>query len=51
MKRSKACDKTLQKIDPHLHGGYECGDDGLWTEKCIGSYCDYGYEYYWKKQM
>ena len=24
------------------HGGYECGDDGKWTNKCIPSYCDPG---------
>ena len=26
----------------YTHGGYECGDDGKWTNKCIPSYCDPG---------
>ena len=31
--------------EPHLHGGYECGEDGFWSKKCIPSYCDNGYLY------
>ena len=31
--------------DYRLHGGFECGDDGYWSEKCIPSYCDNGYVY------
>ena len=31
--------------DKMMHGGYECGDDGKWTKKCIPSYCDNGYDY------
>ena len=27
----------------YTHGGYECGDDGLWTQNCVASYCDVGY--------
>ena len=34
------CDSKFKK---HTHGGYECGDDGLWTKKCVASYCDIGY--------
>ena len=29
--------------DTHMHGGYECGDNGIWSEKCVPSYCDNGY--------
>ena len=36
------------KCDMHFnntytHGGYECGDNGFWSDKCIPSYCDQGY--------
>lgn len=27
----------------YTHGGYECGDDGNWSKKCVPSYCDIGY--------
>ena len=26
----------------YTHGGYECGDDGKWSNKCVPSYCDPG---------
>ena len=29
--------------DSHMHGGFECADDGKWSEKCMPSYCDEGY--------
>ena len=29
----------------YTHGGYICGDDGLWTDKCVPSYCDIGYAF------
>ena len=30
--------------DSHAHGGYECGDDGIWnTTECKKYYCDMGY--------
>ena len=32
------CDKKFE--NSHTHGGYECGDDGKWSNKCIPSYCD-----------
>ena len=31
--------------DPYAHGGYECGDDGKWTNTCRKYYCDLGYYY------
>ena len=40
---TEECDHELSKIDPHLHGGYLCGDDGYWSKTCVGSYCDKGY--------
>lgn len=29
--------------DKHMHGGYECDDKGIWSNKCVASYCDNGY--------
>jgi hypothetical protein len=26
-----------------MHGGYECNDEGFWSDKCVPSYCDNGY--------
>ena len=35
----------------YTHGGYECGDDGIWSDKCVPSYCDQGYIFdYIKKE-
>ena len=31
--------------DKHMHGGYECGDNGYWTDKCVPSYCDIEYAF------
>ena len=38
---TKDCDKFFD--DKFTHGGYECGDNGIWTNKCVPSYCDSGY--------
>ena len=38
---SDECDKTFE--NNYTHGGYECGDDGKWSSKCVASYCDLGY--------
>ena len=38
---NKECDGKFE--NKHTHGGYECGEDGFWTKKCIPSYCDIGY--------
>ena len=38
------------KFGKHAHGGYECGDDGFWTTKCVASYCDIGYIYDFDKK-
>ena len=36
------CDEILNIT--HAHGGYTCGNDGLWNESnCIAAYCDIGY--------
>ena len=35
------CDKEFK--NNYTHGGYECGDNGKWSTKCIPSYCDIGY--------
>ena len=37
----KKCDGLFG--NNYTHGGYECGDNGEWTDKCIPSYCDIGY--------
>ena len=26
-----------------IHGGYQCKDDGTWSDICAPSFCDYGY--------
>ena len=31
--------------DKMIHGGYECGENGKWSKKCVPSYCDEGYIY------
>ena len=38
---NKECDKFFD--NKYTHGGYECGDNGKWTSKCVASYCDIGY--------
>jgi len=32
----------------YTHGGFECGDDGKWTNKCVPSFCDAGYVFNYK---
>ena len=32
------CDGKFE--NEYTHGGYECGDDGFWSNKCVPSYCD-----------
>lgn len=34
------CDNKFE--NGYTHGGYECGDDGKWSNKCVPSYCDPG---------
>ena len=41
VKVDKECDKYFN--NNYTHGGYECGEDGNWTDKCVPSYCDMGY--------
>ena len=43
---TKKCDGKFE--DKHMHGGYECGDNGFWTDKCIPSYCDIEYVFNYK---
>ncbi|EDR29782.1 hypothetical protein EDI_222990 [Entamoeba dispar SAW760] len=43
VKRDEKCDKEIN-IE-HGHGGYECGDKGEWSTKCVLSYCDSGYKF------
>ena len=45
VKNDNSCDNVLKNIDQHAHGGYECGDDGKWSNKCVATYCDYGYRF------
>ena len=35
------CDGKFE--NNYTHGGYMCGDDGIWTKICVPSYCDIGY--------
>ena len=41
VKVTNECDHTFE--NKYTHGGYECGDDGYWSTKCVASYCDLGY--------
>ena len=41
VKVSSECDKYFE--NNYTHGGYECGDDGTWSNKCVPSYCDLEY--------
>ena len=41
VKVTNKCDYTFE--NNYTHGGYECGDDGYWSTKCVASYCDLGY--------
>ncbi|BFU26513.1 hypothetical protein, conserved [Entamoeba histolytica] len=43
VKRDSKCDNEIN-IE-HGHGGYECGDNGEWSTKCVLSYCDSGYKF------
>ena len=58
---TNGCNKNNKKIvlvtsecdgqfgNKYTHGGYECGDDGRWTTKCVASYCDDGYIFDYNK--
>ena len=35
------CDNKFR--NNYTHGGYKCGENGLWTKVCVPSYCDDGY--------
>ncbi|GAB1221996.1 hypothetical protein ENUP19_0088G0025 [Entamoeba nuttalli] len=43
VKRDEKCDEEINK--KHGHGGYECGDNGEWSTKCVLAYCDDGYKF------
>ena len=44
---SSECDGSFGE---HTHGGYECGDNGEWSKKCVASYCDIGYIFDYDKK-
>ena len=29
----------------YTHGGYQCGEDGTWSNVCVAAYCDMGYRF------
>ena len=41
LKITKNCDGKFE--NNYTHGGYECGSDGKWSNKCIPAFCDEGY--------
>ena len=41
LKITKNCDGKFE--NNYTHGGYECGSNGKWSNKCIPSFCDEGY--------
>ena len=38
---SKNCDGKFG--NKYTHGGYQCGANGKWSDKCVPSYCNIGY--------
>ena len=49
IKISENCENTFGNT--YTHGGYECGDKGIWnTDNCVASYCDPGYYFNKKKK-
>ena len=48
LKISDECDSKFP--NDYTHGGYECGEDGKWTNKCVASYCDPGYFFHIEKK-
>ena len=48
LKISEECDSKFP--NDYTHGGYECGEDGKWTNKCVASYCDPGYFFHIEKK-
>ena len=45
VKVSSDCDKYFE--NKYTHGGYQCGNDGKWSSKCVPSYCDPGFIFYY----
>ena len=43
LKISEECEGKFG--NKYTHGGYECGNDGKWSNNCIPSYCDMGYTF------
>ncbi|ELP87608.1 hypothetical protein EIN_145920 [Entamoeba invadens IP1] len=43
LKYDSACDSAITIA--HAHGGYVCGDDGLWSTVCAAGYCDDGFKW------
>jgi len=48
LKISEECDSKFP--NDYTHGGYECGENGKWTKKCVASFCDPGYFFHEKKK-
>ena len=46
---SSDCDNKFN--NGYTHGGYECGDDGKWSNKCVPSYCDPGNVFNYTSKM
>ena len=46
---TQECDGKFE--NNYTYGGYECGEDGKWSTKCVPSYCDdeYAFNHYLKK--
>jgi hypothetical protein len=40
---SEECDGHF--LNQYTHGGFECGDEGLWSDKCVEVYCSRGYNF------
>jgi hypothetical protein len=45
---SGECDNKFE--NGYTHGGYECADDGKWSNKCVPSFCDPSYLFNYTSQ-
>ena len=36
---------SCKNLGKNMHGGFECNENGNWSDKCIPFYCDIGYYY------
>ena len=45
IKFSEECILNQIETNENIYGGYECGEDGNWTNNCVYGYCENGHIY------